>query len=85
MEKTFERYQRLLSLGVAREQARIILPLNLYTEVIWTASFQAVANFIELRTDPHAQREIQEYGECLKEIMEDRFPETMKAWFGNKK
>ncbi len=79
--KIFERYKWLLKQGVAREQARIILPLDIYTEVIWTASFQAIANFIELRTDPHAQYEIQEYAFAIAVLTKDLFPETMKAWF----
>jgi thymidylate synthase (FAD) len=84
MMKIFERYHWLLNLGVAREQARIILPLNIYTEVIWTASFQAIANFIELRTDAHAQKEIRDYADCIERMMLNLFPETMKAWFDNK-
>lgn len=76
-------YQGLLNLGVAKEQARIILPLNQYTEVYWTASFQAVANFIDLRDHEHAQLEIREYAKVISKITSDTFPETMKAWFKN--
>lgn len=74
-------YQQLLDLGVAKEQARMLLPLCQYTEVYWTASFQAVANFIELRDHPHAQWEIREYAKILKDIVKEIFPETCKAWF----
>ena len=74
-------YKKLLSLGVAKEQARIILPLNQYTEIYWTASFQAVANFIELRDHGHAQLEIREYAVILGKIVEDKYPEAYKAWF----
>jgi len=56
----------MLELGIAKEEARIILPLNQYTEVYWTASFQAIMNFIELRDDPHAQFEIREYATCYE-------------------
>ena len=49
------------------EQARIILPLNQYTEVYWTASFQAIVNFIELRDEKTSQWEIQEYAKAMKE------------------
>lgn len=75
-------YENLLDLGVAKEQARIILPLNMYTEVYWTASFQAVANFIELRDHEHAQSEIREYAKVIHNIVSEIFPETTKAWFG---
>ena len=74
-------YQKLLDLGVAKEQARIILPLNQYTEVYWTASFQAIANFIELRDHTHAQLEIREYAVILGEIVKETFPEAYGAWF----
>ena len=53
-------YENLINAGMAKEQARCILPLTLYTEVYWTASFQAIMNFIELRNEKTAQIEIQE-------------------------
>jgi len=74
-------YKKLLDLGVAKEQARIILPLNQYTEVYWTASFQAVANFIELRSHEHAQYEIRAYSDVISKIMEEKFPVSFSSWF----
>ncbi|MDD5360487.1 MAG: FAD-dependent thymidylate synthase [Ignavibacteria bacterium] len=74
-------YEELLELGVAKEQARILLPLNQFTEVYWTASFQAIMNFIDLRDDKHAQWEIREYAVAIKEFMYELFPETTKIWF----
>jgi len=73
-------YDHMISSGVAKEQARIVLPLSQYTQVWWTASFQSVMNFIELRDEPTAQVEIQEYARALKKIMLDAFPETTKLW-----
>ena len=73
-------YDKLLSAGVAKEQARCILPLAQYTEVYWTASFQAIMNFIELRDEKTAQWEIREYAKILKEFMHQLYPETMKIW-----
>ena len=73
-------YETMISSGVAKEQARIVLPLSQYTLVYWTASFQSIMNFIELRDEPTAQVEIQEYARALKEIMLDAFPETTKLW-----
>ena len=78
--KTIETYKELLDMGMAREQARSILPLTVYTKVWWTASFQSIMNFIELRDEPTSQVEIQEYARALKEIMLDIFPETTKLW-----
>ena len=59
-------YERLLELGVAKEQARIVMPLSQYTEVYWTASFQAIINFIELRDEPTAQWEIRRIRKSAK-------------------
>ena len=73
-------YGNMISSGVAKEQARIVLPLSQYTQVWWTASFQSVMNFIELRDEPTAQWEIQQYAKVLKQVMLDTFPETTKLW-----
>ena len=78
--KTIETYNQLLDMGVAREQARSILPLTVYTKVWWTASFQSIMNFIELRDESTSQVEIQLYAKALKEIMLQTFPETTKLW-----
>ena len=80
MRLTLQHYDALLMKGVAKEQARIILPLSQYTQVWWTASFQSIMNFIELRDEPTAQWEIQQYAKVLKEIMLETFPETTKLW-----
>ena len=73
-------YEKLLELGVAKELARIVMPLSQYTEVFWTASFQAIVNFIELRDEPTAQWEIREYAKVLKEQMSSIYPKTMQIW-----
>ena len=78
-----EQYDKLLKMGVGKEQARGILPLNQYTEVYWTASFQAIMNFIELRYEKTSQWEIQEYAKVLLDIVTELFPETTKAWMPN--
>ena len=73
-------YETMVNSGMAKEQARIVFPLSQYTLVYWTASFQSVMNFIELRDEPTAQWEIQQYAKVLKEIMLETFPETTKLW-----
>ena len=73
-------YDRMIDAGMAKEQARIILPLNQYTEVYWTASFQAIMNFIELRNEKTSQIEIQEYAKSLLDLMHDTFPKITKIW-----
>ena len=78
---TMNMYDRLINdLGVAKEQARVILPLSQYTEVYWTASFQAIMNFIELRNEKTSQIEIQEYAKVLLQQMKEVFPKTTELW-----
>jgi len=72
-------YKALIALGVCREQARCVLPLGLYSEVYWTVSLQAVAHFIRLRSDSHAQWEIQQYAHAVRQVVEGVFPEGLKA------
>ncbi len=79
-QSSIEAYENMIAMGMAKEQARSILPLTVYTEVWWTASFQSIMNFIELRDEVTAQVEIQEYAKALKGIMLDVFPETTKLW-----
>ena len=73
-------YEKLLELGVAKEQARIMLPLSQYTECYWTASFQAIVNFIDLRDEPTAQWEIREYAKALKKLLLEIYPKTATIW-----
>ena len=73
-------YDRMIDVGVAKEQARIVLPLNQYTEVYWTASFQAVMNFIELRNEKTSQIEIREYAQVLLKQMKEVFPKITELW-----
>ena len=81
MDKIKETYDKMLEAGVAKEQARIILPLNQYTEVIWTCSAQALLNFIELRDEPTAQVEIREYAVKMRELIKEKFPTLYNVWF----
>ena len=81
MTSTIQLYENLLELGVAREQARILLPLNQYTEVIWTCSAQALLNFIELRDADHAQWEIRQYAKVFRSIIKDKFNNLHRIWF----
>jgi thymidylate synthase (FAD) len=72
-------YKELLSLGVCREQARCVLPVALYSEVYWTVSLQAVAHFIRLRMDSHAQWEIQQYAAAVRQMVEPLYPVGLKV------
>ncbi len=83
MNNTIELYEDLLTKGVAREQARLVLPMNQYTEVIWTCSAQALLNFIWLRDEETAQVEIQEYAKVMRDMVKSKFPTLYGIWFEN--
>lgn len=79
----WDTYRMLLNAGVAREQARIVLPLATYTEWTWTASIQAVVHFCALRNHPGAQWEIQQYAYALEELVEPLAPYTWASLMKN--
>lgn len=64
----YESYSALVESGLARELARINLPLSLYTEWYWQIDLHNLFRFLSLRLDPHAQREIREYAAVLLEL-----------------
>ncbi len=73
----FKSYQALLETGVCKEQARMLLPLSTWTEMIVTMSLQAMAHFYHLRADTHAQREIQPYAHAISKLCYEHFPEFL--------
>ncbi|MBN2355947.1 FAD-dependent thymidylate synthase [candidate division KSB1 bacterium] len=79
-EKAYELYESLLQQGVAREHARIVLPLSLYTQFYWTINARALINFLSLRLDEHAQYEIRMYAEAIAVIFRQRMPWTFEAF-----
>lgn len=58
-------YHALIALGVAREQARMVLPLSTHTQSVWTCSLQALVHFLKLRLDTHAQAETRDYAHAV--------------------
>jgi len=73
-------YNDMIKKGIAREQARMILPQNLYTEYYATANLNNILKFIDLRTHEGAQWEIQVLAEAMLEIISNLWPETVKAY-----
>ena len=72
-------YQRLLTLGVAPEQARMVLPQNTMTNWIWSGSLMAFARVCNLRLDPHAQAETREVAVEIDSRMNALFPVSWNA------
>lgn len=79
VDTAVECYERLLELGVAKEQARAALPLAQFTTVVWTASLQAALHFIALRDHDHAQLEIRRYAVAMKRLLSRRYPRLMSC------
>lgn len=75
-------YNNLLKAGVAPEQARIVLPHNLYTEWVWSGTLMAFARICQLRQPKDAQLETRVIADQIAEIAEYHFPHSWDALFG---
>ncbi|MDR1058978.1 MAG: FAD-dependent thymidylate synthase [Treponema sp.] len=78
--KSYADYTGLVEDGIARELARINLPLSLYTEWYWQIDLHNLFHFLELRLGPHAQREIRLYGEALFGITKKVAPRCCESF-----
>jgi len=78
--RAFDHYEFMLKEGVSRETARMILPLNTYTEVVWKIDINNLIKFLILRDDSHAQWEIREYAKLLSETLSHFFPKVYAAY-----
>lgn len=73
-------YEWMTSHDVARELARIDLPLSTYTQWYWKIDLHNLLHFLKLRVDPHAQWEIQEFGRIMAGMLERVAPLSFEAW-----
>lgn len=82
--RSFTVYERLLGddehPGIARELARMVLPLNTYTQWYWKVDLHNLLHFLRLRHDSHAQYEIRAYAEVLLDIARKWVPLTTAAF-----
>lgn len=65
---------------IARELARNVLPVNVYTEWYWKVDLHNLFHFLSLRMDPHAQLEIRKYADVMANMISDAFPMSYKAF-----
>lgn len=77
---SYEVYRDLIDTGVGREQARGVLDPAFYTSWTWTASLQALLNFIYLRQGKGAQSEISLYATAILRLLEPFVPKTVEYW-----
>lgn len=78
--QAYKHYEQLLDMEVARELARVNLPLSTYTEWYWQMDLHNLLRFLMLRLDRHAQREIREYAEVIYEITKKVAPLTCASF-----
>lgn len=66
---SFDQYENMLRKGVAKEIARLVLPVNTYSKMVWKTNLRALMNFLSLRNHKHAQREIMHYAAAMEQIV----------------
>jgi thymidylate synthase (FAD) len=79
-EYAYKAYTGLINEGVAREIARVNLPLSTYSQWYWQIDLHNLFHFLSLRLDPHAQREIRLYAEVLFDIAKKVAPLSCAAF-----
>ncbi len=80
---TFTAYSRSIERGVAKETARISLPLSTYTQMIFSVDLHNLLKFLSLRSHETAQWEIQEYARGLEKITASLFPSVYESYMNH--
>lgn len=78
-------YNSLLDGGVAKELARTVLPVAMYTQFYWTVNARSLMNFLSLRTHDTAMLEIRQYAADVEHLFAEQMPVTYTAWIVNDK
>lgn len=76
----YKDYEKFIQSGVAKELARIVLPVNYYTEWYWKCDLHNLLHFLALRCDSHAQQEIRVFADAMLELIKPVVPITVAAW-----
>lgn len=79
-ETAYKSYEDALESGIGREQARMVLPINLYTEWYWKIDLHNLLHFLALRCDSHAQWEIKVFADAMLELITPLVPWSVTAW-----
>ncbi len=82
-QASLDLYHRLMEVGVCREQARGVLPQNMYTTYYGTVSLLNALKFCSLRLPKGAQWEIRRVAEAMVTILKDLYPIAVEAWISN--
>jgi thymidylate synthase (FAD) len=78
--KAYQLYEKYINEGISREQARMVLPLNLYTEWYWKCNCHNLLHCLGLRCDKHAQWETRVFADAMLELVRPLIPWTIEAW-----
>jgi thymidylate synthase (FAD) len=78
-EHCYGTYKKLLENNVAKELARIVLPVSLYTEIYINTDIHNLIHFLNLRQDPHAQLEMREIANAMEIIFKELYPWCAEA------
>lgn len=84
MNLAIEQYEYLITVGIAEEQARFVLPQGCVVNWYWTGSLAAFSRFYSQRTDSHAQLEIQQLAKMVGDIIQPLYPVSWAALTGDK-
>lgn len=76
----FDRYDDMLADGVAKEIARLVLPVNMFTRMKASCNLRSLMHFLGLRNHPQAQREIRYYAEIMEAMAMEHFPVSMSRF-----
>ncbi len=79
-KKSYQEYKALVDSGIARELARVNLPLSTYTEWYWQIDLKNLFHFLKLRMDSHAQKEIRDYAYVMFDIVKKVCPFAAEAF-----
>ena len=79
-DAAYATYEDLVERGVARELARLVMPMGAYTEFYWTVNARSLMNFVSLRAAETAQREIRRYADACERFLAEAMPVTHAAF-----
>lgn len=82
-QEAYAAYSAMIEDGVAKELARIVLPVGMYTQFYWTVNARSIMNFCSLRSASTAQIEIREYSLSIEKIFASIMPVTFDSWIDN--
>jgi thymidylate synthase (FAD) len=84
-QQAYRTYESLIEQGIAKEIARNVLPVAIYTQYYWTVNARSMMNFLSLRNSETAQREIRRYAEAVEVFFRRHMPVTHAAFVANER